>query len=103
KGAKVIAIDINETALQETVAMANDEKNALSTFKVDITNRASVEKLLSDILERFGAIDGIINNAGIIQPFIKVADLSYEAIERVINVNFYGTLYMVKTFLPHLL
>src|SRR5438067_164603 len=103
KGAKVIAIDINETALQEMVAIANDKKNSLSTFVVDITNRASVEVLLNDALDCFGAVDGIINNAGIIQPFIKVKDLSYDVIGRVINVNLYGTLYMVKTFLPHLL
>jgi len=103
KGAKVIAIDINEKALQETVVKAMDEKSPLCTFVVDITNRTAVEKLLHDAIACFGAVDGIINNAGIIQPFIKVADLSYEAIERVMNVNFYGTLYMVKTFLPHLL
>lgn len=42
-------------------------------------------------------------NAGIIQPFIKVNELAYEMIERVINVNFYGTLYMIKAFLPHML
>ena len=103
KGSKVAAVDINETALQETVAIASGETNSLSTFGVDITNKVSIEKLLSDILDRFGSVDGIINNAGIIQPFIKVNDLSYEAIERVVNVNLYGTLYMVKGFLPHLL
>ncbi|WP_252629481.1 SDR family oxidoreductase, partial [Enterobacter sp. JH539] len=44
-----------------------------------------------------------INNAGIIQPFVKIDQLGYEVVERVFNVNFYGTLYMTKTFLPHLL
>jgi short-subunit dehydrogenase len=48
-------------------------------------------------------VDGVINNAGIIQPFVRVNDLDYAAIEKVMNVNFYGTLYMTKTFLPHLL
>ena len=103
KGAKVIAIDINEKALQEMVVNAMDAKSPLCTFVVDITNKAAVEKLLHDALACFGYLDGIINNAGIIQPFVKVADLGYETIERVMNVNFYGTVYMVKTFLPHLL
>lgn len=103
KGAKVVAIDINEATLQETVALAGSATTSLSTFVVDITNRPAVELLLTDALARFGAVDGIINNAGIIQPFIKVNDLSYEAIERVFNINLYGTLYLTKTFLPHLL
>ena len=103
KGAKVVAIDRNESALQETVGMAGDRKNSLIVFVVDITNKESVEKLLNDAIAHFGFVDAIINNAGIIQPFVKVNDLSYETIERVMNVNFYGTLYMTKTFLPHLL
>lgn len=102
KDAKVIAIDINESALQETMTLASN-KDSLKTFVVDITNKQAVEQLLNDAITAFGFVDGIINNAGIIQPFIKVNDLSYEAIERVMHVNFYGTLYMTKTFLPHLL
>lgn len=103
KGAKVITIDINEAALQETVALAGDNKNSLGTFVVDITSKTAVEELLNKAIAQYGHVDGIINNAGIIQPFIKVNELTYEAIERVMNINFYGTLYMVKTFLPHLL
>jgi short-subunit dehydrogenase len=50
-----------------------------------------------------GCIDGIINNAGVLQPFVSVNHLDYEHIERVMDVNFYGTLYMCKSFLPYLL
>ena len=103
KEAKVITVDINESALQETVSLAGINKNSLSTFVVDITNKAAVEDLLNKAIAQYGHVDGIINNAGIIQPFIKVNELNYETIERVMNINFYGTLYMVKTFLPHLL
>lgn len=103
KNAKVIAIDINQNGLQETVALAGANKDKLSTFVVDITNKAAVEALFEKAITQFGFVDGIINNAGIIQPFIKVNELGYDAIERVMNVNFYGTLYITKTFLPHLL
>lgn len=103
KNSKVIAIDINQNGLQETVALAGTKKDKLSTFVVDITSRAAVEALFQQAIAQFGFVDGIINNAGIIQPFIKVNELGYEAIERVMNVNFYGTLYITKTFLPHLL
>lgn len=103
KNAKVVAIDINENGLQETVTLAGAAKDKLSTFIVDITSKAAVEAFFEKAITQFGFVDGIINNAGIIQPFVKVNDLSYDAIERVMNVNFYGTLYMTKTFLPHLL
>ena len=103
KGAKVAAVDINEKSLQETAVLAGDRNESLSLFVTDITDKAAVEGLLEKVVAKFGAVDGIINNAGIIQPFIKVNDLNYEVIERVMNINFYGTLYLIKTFLPHLL
>jgi len=103
KGANVITIDINRNALQETISLAGNKKHSLKTFVVDITNKGAVEQLLNDAIASFGFVDGIINNAGIIQPFVKVNELNYETIERVMNINFYGMLYMIKTFLPHLL
>ena len=44
----------------------------------------------------------MINNAGIIHPFEPIHQLEDATIEKVINVNFYGTLYMVRAFLPAL-
>ncbi|RVT79658.1 SDR family oxidoreductase [Flavobacterium sufflavum] len=103
KGAKVIAVDRNESALKETAVTAEMLGYSLKTFVVDITNRQDVETLADNAIAHFGYVDGIINNAGIIQPFIKLNDLSYEEIERVMQVNLYGTLYVTKSFLPHLL
>lgn len=42
-------------------------------------------------------------STGIIQPFVKIQNLDMEAIEKVMNINFYGPLYMPKALLPHLL
>jgi len=103
KGAKVAAVDINEKSLQETAVLAGARNVNLSLFVTDITDKAAVEALLDKVIAKFGQADGIINNAGIIQPFVKVNDLGYNIIERVMNINFYGTLYLIKTFLPHLL
>lgn len=102
RGALVAAVDIREESLEETTQMA-DAGDRLSTFVVDIADRAAVEALPEKVIAAHGAVDGLINNAGVIQPFVKLNDLGYEIIERVMNINFYGTLYMVKSFLPHLL
>lgn len=103
KGAKVFTVDINEKTLQETVQLAGDKKDNLGTAVVNIADKAVVEALPAKVIEKFGVVDGIINNAGIIQPFVKLKDLDYDAIERVLHVNLYGVLYMTKAFLPHLL
>ncbi|HEX5748223.1 MAG TPA: SDR family NAD(P)-dependent oxidoreductase [Archangium sp.] len=103
RGASVAAVDINAAALEETVKLAGMNGANLATYTVNVADRAQVEALPERVISRFGAVDGIINNAGVIQPFVKLKDLDYAAIDRVMNVNLFGTLYMTKSFLPHLL
>jgi short-subunit dehydrogenase len=70
---------------------------------VDITDREAVQKLPKTIISKWGVVDGLINNAGVIQPFVKSNDIKFDSIELVMNINFYGTVNMTKAFLPHLL
>jgi short-subunit dehydrogenase len=102
KGAKVAAI-IHKSGLEEMKSLAAVYGDKISIHLADVTNREDVEKLPEEIAAIHGHIDGIINNAGILQHFLSVNDLDYEQIQRVMNVNFFGTLYMCKSFLPHLL
>ncbi|WP_407270430.1 SDR family NAD(P)-dependent oxidoreductase [Radiobacillus sp. PE A8.2] len=103
KGASVAAVDINLETLSETVSQAGEHADKLSTHIVDIQELEDVEALPRKVIEHHGAVDGIINNAGIIQPFVDINELDFDRIKRVIDINFYGTLYMTKTFLPYLL
>jgi short-subunit dehydrogenase len=103
KGARVAAVDMSEAALAETTKLAGEMVARLSCHQLNVTDRAAVEALPAQVIAAHGAVDGLINNAGIIQPFVNIADLDYPTIERVMNVNFYGTVYMTKAFLPLLL
>ena len=103
RGARVAAIDISEAGLAETRRLVGDNASRISTHVVNITDREAVEALPEAIIAAHGQVDGLINCAGIIQPFVKVNELDYSAIERVMNVNFWGLTYMTKTFLPLLL
>ena len=102
KGATIFAADINLDALNETVKIAGNN-NRLFVYKVDISNREEVNAFAGQVIREHKKIDGIINNAGIIQPFVHLNELEMDRIDRVMNINFYGTLYMVKAFLPYLL
>lgn len=102
KGARVAAVDLKVEALEELVARINAGER-LSTHELDITDRAAVRALPAEVVAHHGAVDGVINNAGIIQPFDRVHELSDEVIERTMDVNFFGTVWMVRAFLPILL
>ena len=102
RGASVAAVDLNESTLKETLALAG-ATGKVSTYVANVSDHQAVEALPAAVITAHGAVDGIINNAGIIQPFVRLNDLPYDAIERVLNVNLYGVIYMTKAFLPHLL
>jgi short-subunit dehydrogenase len=103
KGAKVVAVDLNPDALKHTEYLASKFSDHLRCYTANISKRDEVEKIPQFAINEFGFVDGIINVAGIIQPFVTVNDMDYDRIEKVFNVNFYGTLYMCKAFIPHLM
>lgn len=103
RGARVAAIDMRKATLDETKMLATAIGGTVETFVVDITDAAKVAKLPADITKKLGAVDALINNAGIIQPFVKINELSLESAAHVMNVNFTGPLMLVKAFLPGLL
>ena len=103
RGAHVAGVDLDPTSVQTTGELASQHAGQFAAFAADVSQRAAVEALPEQVLAHFGRVDGIINNAGIIQPFRRLNDLEYSIIERVLNVNLFGTLFTIKAFLPHLL
>jgi short-subunit dehydrogenase len=103
KGARIAAVDINEINLKETAALAGDHQGRLSIHIMNITDRDAISTLPEMVIQAHGVVDGVINNAGIIQRFVRINDLDFKEIERVINVNFWGMVNVTKIFLPYLL
>jgi len=72
------------------------------SVKTDVTVEADCRNLIDSAIERFGKIDVLINNAGI---SMRAATLEVETcvLRKVMDVNFWGTVYCTKFALPHLL
>jgi len=102
RGARVAAVDLRADALESTRELAGAGER-LATFTVDVTDRSAVMALPGHVEAALGPADVVINVAGIIQPFVRLQDLEDEAIRRVIDVNLYGTIHVLRAFLPVLL
>ena len=101
RGGLVAAVDLSRDGLDETTELARTSSaDRLSTHAVDLTDRAAVEALPDAVREAHGRIDGLVNVAGIIQPFVKFADLEYAQMEKVLSVNLWGVIHTCKVFLP---
>lgn len=103
RGAKVAAVDMRAESLEETKKLAEALGGKVATHVLDVTDTAAVAALPTQVNAELGEVDAIINNAGIIQPFVKVNELTLEQAAKVMKVNFEGPLMLTKAFLPGLL
>ncbi len=104
RGARVAAVDRSEDGLLGTSALVEGSSlRSMSLHTVDLTDRDAVAALPGRVLEQHGQVDGLVHVAGIIQPFVPIAELSFADIDRVMAVNFDGTVNVDKAFIPLLL
>ncbi|VVB91627.1 L-rhamnose 1-dehydrogenase (NADP(+)) [uncultured archaeon] len=90
EGAKVVVADINEKSGGETLAEIKKNGGEGYFAKLDVSNREEIKQVIKDAVEKYGKIDVLINNAGIIQDAL-VLKMTEEQWDRVINVNLKGT------------
>ena len=95
EGAKVAVCDINSAAVDDTVEAIRREGGEAAGFYVDVTDKDSISRMVSGVMAKWGRIDTLVNNAGIVQDaqFKKMTD---EQFERVIDVNLNGVYHCTK-------
>ena len=93
RGARVVAADIDTAALAETAGLIAAAGGVVQTRETDVTDRAAMAGLAAHAVECFGAIDVIVNNAGVM-PLAFYADhaAAAEAWDRCIDINLKGVL-----------
>lgn len=101
--AKVALVDFRKETLDETAEMVSKLGGTCSKHVLDVSDAAGVAALPTAVATSLGAADAIINNAGIIQPFVVINELTLQQADHVMRVNFNGPLMLTKAFLPGLL
>lgn len=99
EGAALCLADINAGALEETARALEARGANVSAHNVNVADAARVERFAREVEERHGRADVLINNAGVALHG-TVEEVSLADIEWVMSINFWGTVYCVKHFLP---
>lgn len=92
-GAKVAVVDINQEAGDKTVKKIKAAGGFAQTFLVDLTNQESVIECVNNIESTLGPIDVLVNNAGWDRAG-NFLDTNKELWEKIVDINFFGVLYM---------
>lgn len=101
EGAKVIASDVDEQGLNETIALTNNkaEKQVL-----DVANHEAIKSFTKSILEKYPNENIIlVNNAGVGLASGNFTETPLDDFEWLMNINLYGVVRLTKAFLPHLI
>lgn len=102
EGASVVIADIEQGALDETVAALRSVSEGAVRVEgclVDVSSAESVQALADVVLERFGRVDIVCLNAGV-GPSGLIKDLTLSDWEWILGVNLWGVIHGVTTFLP---
>ncbi|HEX5659571.1 MAG TPA: SDR family oxidoreductase [Polyangiales bacterium] len=100
RGARLALADVDESGLQTTAASLPPDCRC-TTHVVDVRSRARMEAWARELVVLHGGVDILINNAGVAVR-CSFEHLSYEQLERVLDVNLWGVIHGVKALLPAL-
>jgi butyryl-CoA dehydrogenase len=102
-GVKLALVDINPDGLDETRWLISDFHDQLQLYTTDVSDRSAVNRMASNVLGEFGAVDIVINNAILYFEKMPFTKFPIENIEAMLQTNIMGPVYVTQAFLPTLL
>lgn len=100
-GAKVVLAARSDEKITALAKELDCEGDSCYAIKTDVTIQDDCQKLINETIKQFGKIDILVNNAGISMRAL-FEDVDMEVLEKVMNVNFWGTVYCTKYALPYI-
>ncbi len=102
RGARLAISDVDEVGLAETARHVKVIGAQVHEQRLDVTDRAAVLAYADTVVAEYGTVNIVVNNAGIAFTG-DIEDMTFEQIERVVDVDFWGVVNGTKAFLPHLI
>lgn len=103
EGAAVVAADLVPAGVEQVVAEIREAGGTALAMVVDVSKVEAVEEMIDTAVSRFGRLDVLINNAGIMDKVTPVADVTDELWNRVLGVNLNGPFYACRKAIPIML
>ena len=101
-GAQLALNDIHEDRLATLASELSSRGVSVFHQAFSVADPKSVHAFSAQVINHYGKVDVVINNAGVALDAISIEDLDYADLEWVMGINFYGMVYGTKAFLPYL-
>lgn len=102
RGCRLVISDVDEAGLVETRAFLQDSGGEVWWALLDVADRDAVSDHAAQVMERYGVVHQLYNNAGV-GTNRSLVDITFEELDRVLRINLWGVIHGTKAFLPHLI
>ena len=96
----LVVSDVSAGSLEATMAGLDERRGAVESVLADVSNLADVEAVVHRAVERFGRLDVMIGNAGVLSPNGRIHNLATEDWERAFRVNVLGAVNAIRAAVP---
>ena len=100
EGAKAALVDINSNNVDLAAPPLSKYAGKVRAFNCDVASSQDVQKTVNAVINDFGTIDVLVNNAGILSTTTPLEDIEEEQWDRILNVNLKGVFLFAKAVLP---
>lgn len=103
EGADVAVVYLTEEGdAQDTRRLIEQEGRECLLLRGDVGDKAFCQKIVQEVLSRFGAIDILVNNAGEQHPKKSLEEIDEKQLKETFATNFFGQFFLTQAALPHL-
>ncbi|WP_418062925.1 SDR family NAD(P)-dependent oxidoreductase [Pimelobacter simplex] len=102
EGGRVVAADVSEAGLADTVTKAGAAADRLATVVMNVADEESVRAGVANTVEVLGGLDAVVNAAGILRS-AHTHEMAVDAFEQVLRINLVGTFLVIREAVPALL
>jgi 3-oxoacyl-[acyl-carrier protein] reductase len=103
RGATVIIADRDGSAAQRTASDLSSRGGKALALEVDVTDGNALDRMVQTVIERYGRIDGLVNNAGIVGPIKPIWETADDNIERVFDINVRAVFACTRAVVHHMM
>jgi NAD(P)-dependent dehydrogenase (short-subunit alcohol dehydrogenase family) len=101
-GAAVAVVDRDGDTAEATAAELRDRNRAATAFRCDVRSRPAVDALVAAVVEHFGKLDIVVNNAQALRAQVPFEEHTDDDLTLAVESGLYGTFYVMRASFPHL-
>jgi NAD(P)-dependent dehydrogenase (short-subunit alcohol dehydrogenase family) len=100
EGAKIVAGEIDQARLDALVNELEAQQAQVAGVQGDVSKVEDCNRLIDTAKERFGRVDVLVNNAGVVDRFLPVGEMTDEVWNFVMGINLNGPMYTMRRAVP---